>query len=297
MNFKFFTLISLVILILGCKKEEKNEDSCNSLVGANTIIHNGGIREFMLYIPTSYHPDSTYSLMLNFHGYGGKANEHMANTNMNQIAEQEDFIVAYPQGLCLDGSSHWNAALNSSGNKSNVDDLDFVTTLINHLSQNYNIDNERVYACGYSNGGFFSYALACYLSDKIAAIGSVSGTMLSTSTNCNPTHPTPIIDLHGTSDFVVPYTGGEGYIPKLSVLDYWTTFNGNNKSPIINAYNSSGLVIEHYTFENNINNISIEHYKINGGEHIWFTNDFQGKSTSKVIWDFVSKYDINGIRE
>ena len=78
--------------------------------------------------------------------------------------------------------------------------------LINEISSNYRIDPASVYSCGYSNGAFFARThLACYHSDKIAAIGSVAGTMMEeTYDNCNPSHPTPMINLHGTSDAYVP---------------------------------------------------------------------------------------------
>ena len=97
---------------------------------------------------------------------------------MRSTADSENFILVYPQGSDLDGSSHWNAALNGGDNKSDVDDLGFIDALINKLSSENLIDLKRVYAVGYSNGGMMSYALGCYKSNLIAAIGSVSGYML-----------------------------------------------------------------------------------------------------------------------
>ena len=93
---------------------------------------------------------------------------------MRSLADSENFILVYPQGTLLDGNPHWNAGLESDTNKSDADDFGFVEALIGEISSNYRIDPARVYSCGYSNGAFFTYALACYHSNKIAAIGSVA---------------------------------------------------------------------------------------------------------------------------
>ena len=97
--------------------------------------------------------------------------------------------------------------------KSEAEDFAFAVELIDELVLDYNLDPERVYASGYSNGGFFSYALACYHGDKIAAVAVASGTMLDgLQDTCTTETPTGVLVLHGTNDYVVPYEGsGEGY--------------------------------------------------------------------------------------
>ena len=211
---------------------------------------------------------------------------------MTPIADSENFILVYPQGSDLDGSSHWNAALNGGDNKSEVDDLGFIEALINKLSSENLIDTNRVYAVGYSNGGMMSYALACYKSNLISAIGSVSGYML--QTECTPSHSIPLIKFHGTTDY---YDGGEVYNSVDSVLNFWVNFNNTDLDPIINNIDDNGTSIVSYKYKNGDNNVSVEHYKIIGGEHVWFNNDFNGKNTGQLIWDFLSQYDINGLIE
>ena len=210
---------------------------------------------------------------------------------MRSTADSENFILVYPQGTDLDGSPHWNAALNGGDNKSDVDDLGFIEALINKLNNDNLIDLKRVYSVGYSNGGMMSYALACYKSNLIAAIGSVSGYMLQND-ECIPSHPIPLIKLHGTTDY---YDGGVVYNSVDSVLDFWVNFNNTDLDPIINNIDDNGTSIESYKFYNGDNNVSVEHYKIIGGEHVWFSNDFNGKNTGQLIWDFVSQYDIDGL--
>ena len=190
-----------------------------------TINHDGLERQYLMYVPNSFAGQSKFPMMINFHGYGGNASEHMAYADMRSLADSENFILIYPQGSELDGFPHWNAALNGGDNKSSVDDLGFIEALINSHSDIVNL--KRVYAVGYSNGGMMSYALACYKSYLIAAIGSVSGSML--QTDCTPSHSIPLIKLHGTTtDY---YDGSEDYNSVESVLDFWINFNKTSTSP------------------------------------------------------------------
>jgi polyhydroxybutyrate depolymerase len=212
---------------------------------------------------------------------------------MRSLADSKNFILIYPQGSELDGYSHWNAAINGGDNKSSVDDLGFIEALINFLSIEY-VDSKRVYAFGYSNGGMMSYALACYKSNVIAAIGSVSGSMLQNE-ECTPSHSVPLINFHGTSDSVISYDGEGDYNSIESTLNFWTNFNKTNTSPTFKSINDSGKTIEYYSYKNESNQIAVDHYKIINGEHVWFDINFEENNTNELIWNFVSKYDINGL--
>jgi polyhydroxybutyrate depolymerase len=293
---KNILIISLLTLFISCSNDEFEKDGYdkdgNSYDGPiETITHNGLERKYIIYTPQGYDGNSKLPLLLNFHGFGGQAGDYMSYSNMRSTADSENFILVYPQGTDLDGSPHWNAALNGGDNKSNVDDLGFIEALINKLSSENLIDLKRVYAVGYSNGGMMSYALACYKSGLISAIGSVSGYML--QTECSPSHSIPLIKLHGTTDY---YDGGGVYNSVESVLNFWVNFNNTDTNPIISNINDNGTSITSYKYENGDNSVSVEHYKIIGGEHVWFNNDFDGKNTGQLIWDFVSKYDIDGLR-
>ena len=293
---KNILVISLLTLFISCSNDEFEKDGYdkdgNSYDGPiETITHNGLERKYIIYTPQGYDGNSKLPLLLNFHGFGGQAGDYMSYSNMRSTADSENFILVYPQGTDLDGSPHWNAALNGGDNKSDVDDLGFIEALINKLSSENLIDLKRVYAVGYSNGGMMSYALACYKSGLISAIGSVSGYML--QTECSPSHSIPLIKLHGTTDY---YDGGGVYNSVESVLNFWVNFNNTDTNPIISNINDNGTSITSYKYENGDNSVSVEHYKIIGGEHVWFNNDFDGKNTGQLIWDFVSKYDIDGFR-
>ena len=92
--------------------------------------------------------------------------------DFRKIADTANIIIVHPQGL-LDytGVTHWNLG------QSNVDDIGFLNSLYSYIVSIYNINLDKVYSTGMSNGGYMSYYLACNISDKIAAIASVTGSM------------------------------------------------------------------------------------------------------------------------
>ena len=292
-----FTL--LILVISSCKNDDGkgddyNSDECYLNTNAQTIVHDGIEREYILYVPNSYDGTSAVPLLLNFHGFGGSASQFINDADMRAEAEANSFILVYPQGSCLNGASHWNPCPIDGDNKSTADDIGFVETMISEISSQYNLDMERIYAAGYSNGGMMAYGLANYKSDLIAAVASVSGTML----NCTgPTsHPMPVVHLHGTSDGVVSYNGSNDWNSVQSTLDYWTSFNNTISTPTINVDTTGGMTIEHYVYGQGDNSVSVEHYKYIGGDHVWFNEPYQGQNASNLVWSFMSKYDINGLR-
>ena len=252
-------------------------------------------REYILYVPNSYDENSATPILFNFHGFGGSASQFISRADMRAEAELNSFILVYPQGSCLDGVPHWNPFPIGGDNKSSADDLGFFEAMVNEISTEYNLDMERIYAAGYSNGGMMAYGLANYKSNLIAAVASVSGSML----DCldTPSHPMPVLHLHGTNDGVIAYDeSSNDYNSVQSTLDYWTNFNNTVSTPTINIDNTSGMTIEHYIYDQGDNSVSVEHYKYIGGEHVWFTETYQGQNASKLVWNFMSRYDINGLR-
>ena len=296
----FFVTIVALSSLFSCSGNDDMPLEAPATTGlfTQTLNHSGTIREYIVYVPDSYDGDASVPLMLNFHGFGQRADQYLKFADMRSLADSENFILIYPQGTLLDGDPHWNAGLKSDTNKSDADDFGFVEALINEISSNYRIDPARVYSCGYSNGAFFTYALACYNSDKIAAIGSVAGTMMEeTYNNCNPSHPTAMINIHGTSDAYVPYGGGaEGLKPIDEVLAYWTDFNNTSTTPTVNRVNDGATTIERHSYSDGDKNTSVEHYKVINGGHVWFDISYDGANTSALIWNFVSRYEINGLR-
>ena len=120
---------------------------------------------------------------------------------------------------------------------SDVDDIGFLNSLIDFLGNEYNIDLDRVYSTGFSNGGYMSYTLACELSDKIAAIASVTGSMyINQPILCNPERPIPVMQIHGTMDLTVPYIGSNTSESINDVISFWVNFNECSNDPSFSLY-------------------------------------------------------------
>ena len=298
LKMKRLLVFCYVLLCMGtsCKKEDKDAagKSDNSNSNSNILVYDGLNREYVLYIPSSYDGNTPAPLLFNFHGFGGRASDYMNEADMRSLAESETFILVYPQGSALNGSSHWNACPTGGDNKSTADDFGFTEALLTEISSNYSIDAQRVYAAGYSNGGMMAYGLANHRSNLFAAVASVSGTML----DCpgTMTHPMPVLHMHGTSDAVLPYNGSTDYSAAQVVLDYWIDFNNTTTTPTVSNETNAGTTIEHYVYDQGDNDVSVEHYKYIDGNHVWFDNTYQGKTTGQLIWEFVSTYDLNGRR-
>ena len=266
-----------------------------------SMLHDGVTREYIVYVPAVYNGSSSVPLLFNFHGYGMSANNQMSYGNMRAVADTAGFILVYPQGTLFWGSPHWNVGSWTLG--STADDIGFTEAMIDTLAANYNIDLNRVYSCGYSNGGYFSFVLSCQLSAEIAAIGSVGGTMSTETYNsCNPSHPTPVVTIHGTDDATVSYSGGNpNNSESLSdVNTYWANYNNTIVPPVVstlpNIDTTDGSTAELSLFDNGDNCTSVEHYKVIGGDHDWPGSwGNMDINADAVIWSFVSKYDLNGL--
>lgn len=267
----------------------------------DSIYFGGVYRTYILYVPASYNVSNAAPLVFNFHGYTSNSFDQMYYGDFRPMADTAGFLVVHPMGT-LDGSNqpYWNAGWGGT-----VDDIGFTSALIDSLSLQYTINQQRIYSAGMSNGGFMSYTLACSLSNRIAAIASVTGSMnANQSLNCTPQHPTPVMEIHGTSDATVPYNGSTGIESIPNTLNYWVSYNNCNATPIFtnvpDVNTSDGCTSEHYVYQNGTNGVEVEHYKIINGGHTWpnapvvigTTNyDF---NASEKIWQFFAQYDING---
>ena len=175
-----------------------------------------------------------------------------------------------------------------------VNDFGFVDAMIKRINKDYRfgIDTSRVYATGFSNGADISLSLACVRSEKIAAVASVSGLLdRHTAQNSNP-GSVAIMSIHGTNDYQRPYGYGlNGYYFTIDELnEYWSAKNNFAGQTQVETYNTGNLAIEFIRFGD-----MIEHYKVVNGEHTWLDVSRNGQTTNQKIWNFVSKFDINGM--
>ncbi|MDG1423455.1 MAG: T9SS type A sorting domain-containing protein [Flavobacteriaceae bacterium] len=270
-----------------------------------SIIHDGIQRNYIVYIPEIYDGSSAVPLVLNFHGYGSNATQQMFYGDFRDIADTEGFLLVHPEGTLSNGDQFWNVGFPGT-TSSTIDDVGFTEALIDELANSYAIDLDRVYATGMSNGGFMSFLLACQLSEKIAAVASVTGSMTpDTFNDCNAQHPTPVLQIHGTNDSVVPYDGNSIWtLPIVDVVSYWVNYNNCDTTPTTTTFPdldlSDGSTVEHSVYEDGDLGSTTEHMKVIGGGHTWPGSIINTPGTnqdidaSMEIWSFFSRFDING---
>jgi len=163
----------------------------------------GQVRTYRVFVPTTLEAGGQPPLVLVLGGVGNSAENMVSATEFDRQASVGNFIAAYPEGLGLT----WNAGFCcASGTTSGVDDVAFLSQLIDRLVSEHDADPERVYATGVSAGAMMAYRLACERPGLIAGVGSVAGAMI--LDRCKPEQSVPVIEIHGTEDQLVPYKGG-----------------------------------------------------------------------------------------
>ncbi len=271
---------------------------------ALSLIHDGIEREYNLYIPDGYDENSNWPLVINLHGLGSDWVEQMVYSGFNDLADEYKFMVAYPQGLWVQvgtiNSTHWNADFGTG-----VDDVGFIDAMIEEIYNDFGLEYAQVYATGFSNGGFMSYKLACSLSDRIAAIASVAGSMsIEGLQNCNPLRQVPAMEFHGTADEVVPYEGINGQVnPIPEVVDFWSSNNGCDQMNFIkeelediDETDSSTVTLYHYNLCDAKSEVQL--FIIDNGGHTWpgsfdvldLGNTNKDIDASALIWEFFSTH-------
>ena len=264
---------------------------------SQTIQYDGLTREYSIYVPASYDGTTSFPLLFNFHGGNGVIADWQTTADMRPIADTANFILVYPQARQdpSDGNSlNWLPKTPGT-----FDDVPFISALIDTIASDYQIDQNRIYACGYSLGGEFSYELACKLNSKIAAIGALARTMQADPNSyCSPVHPTGVLTILGTDDFISPYNGLtfggiEYYISAEATHSYWATHNNCDTTATMNTVSPS---VERYTWSTASGCAYVEELKVIGGGHDW-PGSFGNMTidANSEIWQFVSRYDINGL--
>lgn len=228
-----FSLIAVLLMVTfqSCSQSSPSGSSPAPKAGetiAGEINYGNRDREYIIHFPENYSSDNSYPLVIALHGGFGKA-ENMENyTGLSDEADKEEFLVVYPQGV---GRS-WNAGrCCGPAHNRKIDDVGFLSALIDSLAEDHAVNTDRVFATGLSNGGFMAYQMLCKRPGKIRAIAPVAASMVNNA--CMAGVARSIIQFHSYRDEYVPYQGGSGagpsdvYKPPLdSVFSVWSKING-----------------------------------------------------------------------
>jgi len=275
----------------------------------HSLVYDGITRYYDIHIPPSYTHESSAPLVICLHYGGGNGELIEEVTMLSKKADIEGFIVVYPYGTGLFNKKllTWNAGFTAGyALEHHIDDVGFIRALIQRLQGTLNINSSRIYITGFCNGAAMTYRLGAELSDIVAAIAPVAGSIGGKTTEesmlwviPDPKEPMPVIVFHGLLDTFVPYDGGltqgNGTYSILSVnesIRFWVEHNTCDKIPVKNTSESGNIMIDYY--KNNKTNADVVLYTIANEGHAWpGGNSFVGGdeptteiSATDIIWDF-----------
>lgn len=236
----------------------------------------GGDRPVEPTFPDDYDPEGNHPLLIQLHGYGSDAAETEAGFQTMEEANQRGVVVLSPEGeKNANDDRFWNATdfccdLGSDG----IDDVGYLTTLIEDAVYHYAIDPEQIFMTGISNGGFMSHRMACERGDYLRGILSFNGSSFYDEDDCAADHPVQIIHVHGTDDDVVQYDGAGSFYPGArEVVERWADANGCDPDPVegprVNvtaAVEGDETVIEQW--QHCVDGGEVELWTMEGADHV-----------------------------
>ncbi len=300
------TLPLVIILALslfsGCVKESDHR----GITTEDSVEYDGLIRTYRLYIPSSYNITPT-PLVIVLHFGGGNAVIIEQVTVMTEKAEQEGFIVVYPNGTgrAEDRFLTWNAGFCCGyAVEHSIDDVGFIGALIEHLQEELVIDASRIYVTGFCNGAALTHRIGAELSDKVAAIAPVAGSIGVTEDSVwwipEPANPVSVIIFHGVHDGYVPYEGGVtksgAHIASVAQsVSFWVEHNNCNSVPEKTVNESGNIIVDSHSQDNGT---EVVLYTILNEGHAWpggkkfagGDEPTQEISATDIIWEFFENH-------
>ena len=243
-----FTLARLLLMVImaiplnGCHPRLPE----GMLFGPGTYLVDAGQsqfpgRDYYLHVPPGYASEQPRPLVVVLHGAFSSAIQTEKETGFSLLADQEGFLVAYPQGIGLFGMfKHWNAGFCCGGAVlAEVDDVGFLAEVIRSVGERFNLDRNRIYMAGMSNGGMMTYRYAAERGDGLAAFAVVSAAIGFKESQQSPPwrlprpkHPLPVIAFHGLADRAIPViensSAGDGeqfFLPVSRAIEFWSAVN------------------------------------------------------------------------
>lgn len=300
------------IILLSCNKEDDSitPDKPSEQKTINLTV-DGNARSFIVYLPNGYNNAGKMPLIFAIHGGSGTPEGMINIANFKPISDREKMVLIYPAGI----QNNWNDGRPTTPNQLGINDVSFFNQMCDYAIANLSVDGTKIYATGISNGGFMSSRLGCELSNRIAAIAVDAATIEATTiaSSCNPGRPVPAIYIHGTTDPLVPFTGGQmtaggtaggTVLSHFQAIDKWITINGCNTTPTITDLPdiaNDGTTIKQRVYSNTTNESEVVSYVITNGGHTWpqgyqYLNELiigktsQDMNASEVIWSFFKRF-------
>lgn len=320
---KLKTIIILLGLVINyaCSKDDNilteipQEQNYPEIVNG-TFEYQGNQRLYSLHIPDNFDGTESAPLVVFLHGGGGNAQSAQNFTNFNKTSEENGFLVLYPQAWFESepNSFVWADGRGLAPDNLGINDVGFVNSLVLQLKSVYNIDQSKIYLCGFSNGSFLTQKIAFESSGQFASIGTIGGTMSQELyDNGNPNRAIPMIYIFGTSDPLVPYDGGyvsgntnlKPVVGVEAAVDFWVNNNNCESAAVsINLQNiatNDNSTVSVFEYTNGNCNSKVKFYKINGGGHTWAGVTLANQSLGNVnmdmqasmeLWNFFNQFEL-----
>lgn len=262
-------------------------------------------RTYYVHLPSNYDSSIAYPLIFAMHGGGQLGYEGIeGQSQLSELSDSENFIVIYPEAVQTFGFRTWNAGdCCPSATMLNTDDVGFINALLEKIKLELSINDKKVYAAGFSNGGAMAYKLANRYPDKFAAVSSVAGVLQDFP--FNPMRKVPVIHFHSYQDLTAPYYGGFSDAPNInfefpSVVETLLLIANNYSCGVIKeTVFSDSSSYDFFRYSDCSGNVKIELYVSQDGEHTWpggqafpnldVTNHF---NASGLMWDFFKNYEL-----
>ena len=261
--------------------------------GYQRIEENGVRREYILYPSILESPDTPVALVINFHGYGDCASAYAEDIGnfygLNNLADDEGFLIAYPQAMIREkGDPYWEPG--DVGPDIAINDVMFAQRLVSDVATKLQVQVEKTFAVGFSNGGMMAYDLACTAADVFDSVAIMSGVRLDGA--CDESISKSVLHFHGSDDSVIPLDGSGDFPSVYSSIDFWVEQNQIPEgSEISSVLNGGDVTLERHVggredTEVNLYVINTEFDKPAG--HSWFSAQIEGRTPSQIIWEFFS---------
>jgi polyhydroxybutyrate depolymerase len=283
------------------------------------MVTGGFQRSYRVHVPIGYDGSNSLPLVVVIHGAFDNAKGMEKFSGYSQLADRENFIVLYPEGIGIFGYlQHWNAG-HCCGKAANdrIDDVGYLIKAIEDVCLRLSVDQDRVYMIGFSNGGMMTYRFAAEHTDVLAAAASVSASIGGRANAdvpewfiSKPKKPLPIIIMHGTDDDDIPFDGGiskhrkgeRTYFSVQNSVDFWTKANGCKGDPNFLSLRHGAVKIQ--TWDNCKNSSPTVLCKIDGWGHVWPGPYFTAKlptndplfdfDAAEMIWQFFINFSRTG---
>ena len=302
---------ALFLLLSACSWIQIIDGADNELY----LYHDDIKRRYDVYLPEGYNEITPSPVVIYLHGGGGNV-DGARNDGWVETADRNGFVLVSPAGTGTDPKRllTWNAGSWPGGTccgyayEQDIDDVGFIAQLIETLPTKFNIDTNRIYITGISNGGMLAYRLTCELADKIAAVAAVAPPAI--PEGCKPSRPVPVMHIHGTADPCVPYDGGPGgkcirdsnlfETPgALAMSDAWRTMYACAAEPTV-TYARGNATCQNYSPCLGVAQFTL--CTIEGGGHTWpdgpqylperLVGPAYSDMTNKQVWDFLSQFKL-----